>query len=181
MEHPGAAVADCGQLPKNQGDALSIIISGISGEPSQTCTPIDEVEHPTDPAGFGTLASNGCLEFRGVISGVLNNPDGSPNPDRDIDVFVVDNPNASTVNVSFTSSIATGRLAVLLLDGQGNLIFDCTNMPTNCQTVVPNPFLLVLAALDIGNYAVQISDASAPLTSNELDKSEILERLRSGN
>lgn len=180
----GAAVADCRQLPKNEGDALSIIISGTSGMPPPgppSCIPIDEVEQadPNQIEGSGTLMPNGCLEFRGEISGALN-PDSSFNSGTDEDLFVVESPNVSTVNLSFTSSIAAGRLGVLLVDSAGAII-DCTNTPTNCQTMVPSQFGLYLVALDVGNYTVQIKDASTALRKNELDKAEILEQLPFGH
>jgi len=157
-------VANCSQLPQTANDAISIIISGISGgtppPPGGPCTPLVEVE-PADPSqleGVGDLAAGGCLSLQGSITGPLN-PDGSSGPNTDIDGFGIESA-VSSVNVSYTSSIPAGQLVVLLADTQGNQIADCSPTPTGCQATVPSQFIVLLVAFQTGSYTIEVRAAS---------------------
>lgn len=155
-------IADCSTLPKTQGDALSIILSGLastSGGGTGECTSVPEVE-PADPSQFEadeTLPPppNGCLLFEGTVSGPLN-PDGSNGPNTDIDGILVRATGIPAVRLSFN---APAEHAVLPLDSQNNLLANCAQAPQtldNCQFAIPGDFAIIIASLATGPYRLEI-------------------------
>lgn len=69
-------VADCSTLPKSQGDALSIIVSGIAGGSPDSCDLIQEPPN-TDLMEVGTLAHDECVTIEAQIDRPFDRDDNT--------------------------------------------------------------------------------------------------------